>query len=324
MQFTSIHEAILDSMSEAVYVINRVMQIQYANPAACALTGYSIDESVGKYCHEIFCEQSELCADRCPPKRAMLDETPTLHREAETKSKDGEVRQTQISISPFFDYGQCIGAVIVIKDITELKKAEAKIEDQNRFLKSVIDALPHPFQVIDAESFRLKLANTAAYQGELPADMTCHVLSHHSSVPCADIQHPCPLERVKQTGEPVSVEHSHCGKDGKKLDMEVHGFPIFDENGKVVQMIEYCIDISERKRAATERETLIRDLQKALEDVKTLSGLLPICSSCKKIRDDRGYWNNLEQYLHEHSGAEFSHGLCPECAHKIYPEYFKK
>ncbi len=324
MKFTSIHETILNSMSEAIYVVDRQMRIQYANPAAERLTEYTIDESVGKYCHHIFCEQSPLCADRCPPKKAMIEETPILHREAETRSKGGLVRQTQISISPFFDGGACVGAVIVMKDITELKKAEERIQEQNRFLRTVIDALPHPFSVIDAASFRLELANYAAYAGDLTGNMTCHLLSHGSLTPCSGEDHPCPLERVKETGLPVTVEHSHCSVDGTYREMEVHGYPIFDDKGTLVQMIEYCVDISERKQAAAEREKLILDLQEVLQDVKTLSGLLPICSSCKKIRDDKGYWNNLEQYICEHSGAEFSHGLCPECAQKFYPDYFKR
>src|SRR5207244_4322635 len=76
------------------------------------------------------------------------------------------------------------------------------------------------------------------------------------------------------------------------------------------------------KRAEEERERLIRELQVALENIKTLRGLLPICSSCKKIRDDHGYWNQLETYIGAHSGAEFTHGLCPECAQKLYPDYY--
>lgn len=68
---------------------------------------------------------------------------------------------------------------------------------------------------------------------------------------------------------------------------------------------------------------LNRELQKAVETIKTLQGILPICSSCKKIRDDKGYWNQLEAYISQHSEAEFSHGICPECAKKLYPEYFK-
>ncbi len=66
------------------------------------------------------------------------------------------------------------------------------------------------------------------------------------------------------------------------------------------------------------------DLNKALLEVKTLSGMLPICSYCKKIRDDKGYWNQLESYIHEHSDAQFSHGICPECTRKYYPEIYNR
>ena len=80
------------------------------------------------------------------------------------------------------------------------------------------------------------------------------------------------------------------------------------------------IEIDERKRAETEKEKLIAELQAALSKVKTLSGLFPICASCKKIRDDSGYWNQIESYIRDHSEAEFSHSICPECAKKLYPD----
>lgn len=80
-------------------------------------------------------------------------------------------------------------------------------------------------------------------------------------------------------------------------------------------------EIFERKRAQDEREQLIVELQEALAHVKTLSGLLPICASCKKIRDDKGYWNQIESYIRKHSSAEFTHSCCPECAKELYPEY---
>jgi len=67
-----------------------------------------------------------------------------------------------------------------------------------------------------------------------------------------------------------------------------------------------------------EREKMIKELKKALEDVNTLSGLLPICANCKKIRDDKGYWNNLEVYIEKHSAASFSHGMCSECSDEVY------
>lgn len=77
------------------------------------------------------------------------------------------------------------------------------------------------------------------------------------------------------------------------------------------------------KNALDERDRFIHKLQEALSKVKTLSGLLPICSSCKKIRDDRGYWKQIEDYIREHSPANFSHSICPECAKRLYPEFYK-
>ena len=72
--------------------------------------------------------------------------------------------------------------------------------------------------------------------------------------------------------------------------------------------------------AEAEREKLIASLTRALDDVKTLSGIVPICSSCKRIRDDAGYWKQVESFLAEHTEARFSHGVCPECARRLYPE----
>ena len=79
-------------------------------------------------------------------------------------------------------------------------------------------------------------------------------------------------------------------------------------------------DITLRKQVEAERERLIQDLKKALASVNTLSGLLPICASCKKIRDDRGYWERVEIYVQKHSEARFTHGICPDCARNFYPE----
>lgn len=79
--------------------------------------------------------------------------------------------------------------------------------------------------------------------------------------------------------------------------------------------------ITALKQAEEERERLIRQLQDALAKIKTLCGLLPICSLCKKIRDDKGYWNQIESYLRQHSSADFSHGICPECTTKLFPNY---
>ncbi len=80
----------------------------------------------------------------------------------------------------------------------------------------------------------------------------------------------------------------------------------------------------ELKKAEEAREKLIRELQEALANIKILRGMLPICSSCKKIRDDKGYWNQIESYIRDHTEAEFTHGICPECMKKLYPDLYER
>jgi len=80
-------------------------------------------------------------------------------------------------------------------------------------------------------------------------------------------------------------------------------------------------EVERRRKVELELEQVIGNLQKALAEVKTLRGLLPICAYCKKVRDDKGYWKQIEMYIMEHSEAEFSHGICPDCADKYFPQY---
>ncbi|MFH2090783.1 MAG: PAS domain-containing protein [Pseudomonadota bacterium] len=119
--------------------------------------------------------------------------------------------------------------------------------------------------------------------------------------------------------EPWSYEFRLKTKEGKYRWIHGRGkVSEWDENGNPVRRTGTHKDITERKEAEIEREKLIKQLNKAIKDVKTLGGLIPICSSCKKIRDDKGYWNQLENYFEQHSTALFSHSLCPGCMDEIY------
>jgi len=91
---------------------------------------------------------------------------------------------------------------------------------------------------------------------------------------------------------------------------------------KLIDQVRQEIEL--RKKAEKEQAELIDELRQAIERIKTLKGLLPICSSCKKIRNDEGYWQNVERYIREHSDAQFTHGICPSCAERLYPEVYKK
>ncbi len=97
-------------------------------------------------------------------------------------------------------------------------------------------------------------------------------------------------------------------------DLQKEKFQVMELNAQL------ALDIEQRKLTEKEKELLIRKLQKALNEVKTLSGLIPICAQCKKVRDDKGYWSQIESYIHDHSNADFSHSICPDCVKKLYPE----
>ena len=101
---------------------------------------------------------------------------------------------------------------------------------------------------------------------------------------------------------------------GDVLSLVITGIALFMINRNIAAQI----------KADAEKTALIAQLQEALANVKTLSGLLPICSHCKKIRDDKGYWNQIETYVRGHSDAEFSHGICPECLKQHHPEIYEE
>ena len=119
--------------------------------------------------------------------------------------------------------------------------------------------------------------------------------------------------------QPLDGELYH--PDGTHRYFQQVVFPIQTAKGTKIGGITR--DFTERVQAEKEREKLFGELEEALTRVKTLSGLLPICANCKKIRDDRGEWHELEIYVRDHSEADFSHGICPECADKLYPGFFK-
>jgi len=127
--------------------------------------------------------------------------------------------------------------------------------------------------------------------------------------------------RKGKEGHQYVIEVFH--KNGGKIWLEINKQP-YVVNGTVAGLIGVARDITSRRQLEEERERLIAELRDALASIKTLKGLLPICSSCKKIRDDKGYWSQIEAYVSNHSEAEFSHGICPECARRLYPQFYAK
>lgn len=131
------------------------------------------------------------------------------------------------------------------------------------------------------------------------------------------------LNTLQKHGKVTKFEAQLKRKDGSTWWAFTTAHFFKDRDGNIAGVEGITRDVTEFRRAQEAQGKLILELKAALDKVHTLSGLLPICSSCKKIRDDKGYWNQIESYIYEHAEVEFSHGLCPECAKKLYPEFFK-
>jgi len=111
------------------------------------------------------------------------------------------------------------------------------------------------------------------------------------------------------------------GGSGDLMPQAVRIYPL-EDGDRVIGILTRIEDVTDRVRREREMQTTIDELQQALNQIKTLSGMLPICANCKKIRDDKGYWSQVESYITDHSDVQFSHSICPECAKKLYPEYY--
>lgn len=168
-------------------------------------------------------------------------------------------------------------------------------------------------------SFLILEANSGARGLELLAEkeVDCILLDYR----LPDIDGLELLEKIASKNKPVIFLTGHGNETIAVEAMKKGATDYLIKNQldreSLIRSIRYSIS---QKKAEVEKENLITQLQEALSNVKTLSGLLPICSSCKKIRDDQGYWKQLESYISEHSEALFSHSYCPECAEKYRQE----
>ena len=115
--------------------------------------------------------------------------------------------------------------------------------------------------------------------------------------------------RVRGGGQALEFENRYLCKDGSFRWLLWNAAP--DASGRVIYSV--ARDVTERKRAEEERERLVRQLQAALAEVRSLQAILPICSYCKRVRDDENFWHNVEAYISQHTDTRFSHGICPSC-----------
>ncbi len=225
-------------------------------------------------------------------------------------------------------------AVLLMVVVMTMRKAGALAEEQKRMAdvlsesekryRTLFEHAGDSIFILESEgeqAGRIVMANkaAAAIHGYTVAELTNMKITDLDTFDAA--KGSAGLIRRILYGEWLKTELHHRRKDGTEFPVEVSAGLL--EFGGHRYILAFDRDISERRQVEEGREKLIRELREALENIKTLKGLLPICASCKKIRDDTGYWNQIETYVSTHSEAEFSHGLCPVCANKLYPGFNK-
>lgn len=239
--------------------------------------------------------------------------------------KDGSVRWVRNTPVLSFDArGNMCGYDGVIRDITERKTAQMELQRSEARFRAIHRWAGIGIAMVDM-SLHIVEANPALQK------MLGYSLEELHQTRLEDITDaPAMQEERRQLSQSLTENHDASYSLQKKFKRKGGSFIwtqvtitfLYDEAGKPQYGLWIIEDMTERKRAEQEREELIVSLQKALAEVKTLGGLIPICSSCKRIRDDKGYWNLLEKYLSEHSDATVSHGICPECERQLYPQLY--
>jgi PAS domain S-box-containing protein len=205
------------------------------------------------------------------------------------------------------------------KEATERGRAEKALRESETRLKTVLETIQAGIVVINPKTHVIVGVNAAA--GKMfgaPREQILGSVCHRYICPAEEGQ--CPITDLGHRFD--NAERELLTASGKLVPVLKTAVSVRLSGRK--HLLESFLDITLRKRAEEERERLIGELQRALVEVKTLSGLLPICASCKSIRDDQGYWRQIEAYIRDHSEAEFSHSVCPDCAKKLYPEVFGK
>lgn len=319
----NLFKLVLDNLPDAILIVDAERRVVYRNdkflnmwriPPEAVLTGAKAHHLV------------EQLADQLEKPEAFKSRVESLYSGGEDSQdelnfRDGRVfRRRSMALS---ENGSGHSRVWIFTEITDIRKAQAAVSERDAWQQVIFssmgegliahrileDGRPGPFEYVNP--------------------VWCHNLGYSreeiSHLSPSEIDDPDIGSRVipevmatlKRSGS-ARFESIQLRKDGSRIPVAVHA-RVFSFRGQT-WIISIVNDISEQKARERELHDLISRLEKMNAEIKTLRGILPICAFCKKIRDDKGYWKQLEEYIQNHSAANFSHGICPECMKEHYPE----
>jgi PAS domain S-box-containing protein len=242
--------------------------------------------------------------------------TPNIRRH---RTKDGAIIEVEI-IAHDTTFGSWDALLSVMTDVTERRKSEEALRRSRESFQQLFEEAPIGMAMIGADvgfgRVNRALCEMMGYSKEEMKAVTFDRFVHPEDV---EAHMSAAQEFLDNKRSSFKREARYLRKSGEVLWGSLTVERIEDRStGQMLFVLGMLEDITERRQAVQERERMIDELKESLASVKTLRGLIPICASCKKIRDDKGYWSQVEVYVRDHSEAEFSHGICPDCMKKLY------
>ena len=326
------YRLLADHMKDLLWLMDLDLNMVYISPSAEKLIGYTIEELKENPLGKLLTEESvkraiEFYSIEMPkglgaPSDYILKQSLKL----EFRCKNGHTLWGENKFSFIRDEnGKPAFLLVQSRDMTEQRRTEEILRESEARYRNILDNMEEAYYEVDLRG-NLTFFNTTAVKNLGYTDDEMMGMNFRQYVDKKNANKVFEAySKVFLTGESVkALEWELISKESGTIPVESSISLTRGEQGNPVGFRGIIRDITERKKAEKEREKLIRELQQALKNVKALSGLLPICASCKKIRDDEGYWKQIESYISAHSEAEFSHGICPDCLEKLYPDVYKK
>ncbi len=284
------------------------------NPNLIELIAHPLDrEAVARHLH-----QERVTQDLCSFDFRLI-------------ARSGEERWIAHVCRPVYgDDGTYLGRSANNHDITDRKQEKQRLIESERLYRALVEAAERMEEGIAILQDQEEHEAAFVFTNEEFARMVAFSVQELSGMRLGELlssgHRPLAMNQYRRTQAGRDTERRHetllMQKTGGTVPIEL-SFSQTTFGGRPATVC-FARDITDRKRAEETRETLIAELQFALSKVKTLSGMLPICSTCKKVRNDNGYWSQIEEFIRDHSNAEFSHSICPECVDKLYPDMFEK
>lgn len=288
------------------------------NPEFRKSTGYTDEELLGMDSLDLVIpEDRDMVREKAIK---MIKRELSSPYEFRVLNREGHLHWIMESVTSFLYKGRraTLGNFM---DITQRKRAEEALLESEEKYKALFEDSRDAIYITSREGLFLDVNQAAVKLFGYTREEMIGLNAREIYADASDRQRF--QEEVEAKSSVRDYEVKFRKKDGTEMDCLLTSSLRRLKDGRILGYQGIIRDITERKRAERERERLIWELQDALSKVKKLSGLLPICASCKKIRDNKGYWNQLEVFISEHSEVDFSHSLCPDCVRKIYPNYFR-